>query len=352
MTHEDGKQHTFVVRLQVESRARSCNATGSYLGMGKDGKTGYILTAAHMFKAGNALTSDENVAAVEISFGPRLGDEVESKAGLRVLAQRLFICPQHEVKAIARPTLAKGVDAPMIPHADLAILAFDASACEEALENAKVQPAVLFEGKGQAELMDAKVVGFGAFGNADSTHTVTADRVHAGGTKVTLGGYLGFPAFVHWSPIKAGGPARFEEYRKDPRINLFPFLPQLQKALFLNPFDGQALVVQSHDNQVLAASGDSGGPLLLKNQSVLKVAGVSGHWETHQLRRLTDGCPVPSMMQVWQPVMPHLAWIRGIMAGEPGKSPVVDLWKADSGAVCKAEAKEVEAESKETKAES
>ena len=60
---------------------------------------------------------------------------------------------------------------------------------------------------------------------------------------------------------------------------------------------------------------------------------------------------MPSMMQVWQPVMPHLAWIRGIMAGEPGKSPVVDLWKADSGAVCKAEAKEVEAESKETKKE-
>jgi hypothetical protein len=108
-------------------------------------------------------------------------------------------------------------------------------------------------------------------------------------------------------------------------VNLGQFQPVAKETAYLAPDFKTRFTVLSHEQQAMAAPGDSGGPLIFQSKGD-KVAGIYS-------RIKIDLCTLPGgdgrlaqmLLMTFEPVKDHLPWIRAVQAGELGKSRVVDL---------------------------
>lgn len=311
------------------------DGSGVFLGTDGTGRTGFILSAAHLFCHGDKPTEQEKAQTVHLYFSrqrvPGEGDETP----ISIPATRVLIHPRYLVRVAPESKESKKgeVRAPLRLN-DLAILEFDAAQHSKALEEAEATPAVLYDGSGYSSkpLLDAQIVGFGRF----ATHSGSTSlyfhhpRAHSGHTKVTYGLLEDRNTFFHWSMLNTEWLKSIAEALKvlgseAPQGNRQPFLLQLEprQAIWLK--DGTKVSFQSHMNQALLDEGDLGGPMFFKSGGSFKVAGIASSVSQEQLQ---DGSEViPTVLQCWEPLMDKLDWIRAVREGTDSQSTVIKLMK-------------------------
>jgi hypothetical protein len=166
---------------------------------------------------------------------------------------------------------------------------------------------------------------------------------------VTSGGRL---TLRHFSPLQESAPSEgkageTKDSRPDPKLNKLRFLKVLMPYPLLTPFSDKPILVQSHPCQSLVAKGDSGGPLFLKvTGKGHQVAGIASHNRQFMEPAEPGDMARTWTCQVWQPVQPHLDWIRKAMGGDYGKTLVHTTGQSPLTADEQPKAAETQAESK------
>jgi hypothetical protein len=83
LSHQDARKLPAVVAvLKYAVGGRASYGTGTCIGSDREGKRGFILTAAHLFQSEDRLTGEESARRVQILFGPTVRPESEDKAGI------------------------------------------------------------------------------------------------------------------------------------------------------------------------------------------------------------------------------------------------------------------------------
>jgi hypothetical protein len=313
-----------VVGLQVlrSKSGEASAATGVYIGTSADGRRGLILTAAHPFQRGPELGPQHPVEKVVIHFGPMINPE-PLPGGLHVPVQRILLHPEFKYynDYIYFDDGDEPEAVPMIGH-DLAILEFDAAAFLGPLDKAGVTAIPIYEGTGYREkpLLEAQIVGFGWFGTSTSLKLERTPIVHSGHTWVTHGEYRGSTGFMHWSPMTETGYAL--STTKEPDANISQFVEPKAPVKALHPVHDTPLPMRHHPQQAMGAKGDSGGPLLFQSKGSLRVAGIYSSTST-DLLNLGDDTFAPFLLQFWESVPDHAAWVNGVREGTTGGAHVL-----------------------------
>ena len=225
-------------------------------------------------------------------------------------------------KILLHPERTEGTDL-VEDRNDLAILAFDLKAHQEALAGRGVKPAVLYEGWGHTwrPHVEAKMVGFGRFGTSGHPayweSALTEPVVHAGYTYCRNGTVGDRPALLSWVPLSVTIQELEQRMAESPDTNLSPFQALGKETAFLAQAGGQAIHIRPHAKQAASSMGDSGGPLFFNTKDGLQVAGIASG---ARFKTLIDPETKDSrlfQMDVYEPVMLHLEWIRGVLAGGP-----------------------------------
>jgi hypothetical protein len=322
--HAEGLALKNVVGLRIHSAEGLDVASGTYLGLSRDKRTGYVLTAAHVLVKDAAPTPAERQAQVAITFGPRNDpDAVGTLATVR--ATRAIIHPKHRSVYDHTNRDSKGEPFPLrIQLNDLAILAFDAAGVRAQLEAKGIHGAPLYDGVGYTKpLIAARVAGFGLYGTSRSERLDETLKVHCGYTLTTYGRWRDRTAFLSWSPI----PPEDEEtvWSQDHLVNIYRFRAMPKLTVYRNPYDHSDIQVQTHDYQTLGAQGDSGGPLLFQSKGEIKVAGVLSQSIGDHLQSPRTQTLEFFQVQIMEPVMASLPWIREAMEDRFGHSLVLEF---------------------------
>jgi hypothetical protein len=314
VSHLEGARFTFVTAIEAVRTAGDLEklhaGTGIYLGTSADGRTGHVLTAAHIFHDPE-VGGFEGVAGMraEICFGP---DRNRSGA-LRVAVREVFLHPDYSVTS--RPE-EKGAISSVTCRNDQLILAFDAAPCREALAAAGIQPAALFTAELPLDFTEALIVGFGQYGTVGGGQLHSLGRVHAGPTLVTLDEDRGFPVLLNGSLLDPKILAKVADpsSRKD-GCRPIHCIPIKQPTWVVHSDGHKPMELRSHPRQSFHAAGDSGGPLLLKDEDGWKVVATTSmsHYFITSAPLTTD--PRMGVFQIWHPVQPALAWIQAVKEG-------------------------------------
>jgi len=333
-SHQAGVRLTSMVGITVPCAESPLPAlgTGVYLGTSADGRRGLVLTAAHLFAD---LGEGAGLAVgTVVHVGPAL-DPFAAGVSTQLQVTRVRVHPRFKFHQDFTSRDAEGRPRPTVMNTcDLALLEFDAAAYGAILLKAGVTAAALYDGTGFTKpLLEAEVAGFGAFGTRTSPTVHNAFKVHAGNTRVSHGTWRGRTGFLHLSPLSASGLAALSS--ADPRANVYQFEWVGTPLRAFSPADRSPLRVQSHPNQALPASGDSGGPLFFNTKTGLKVAGIYSQYLAEPLLMdgLVDACK-PFVLQVWEPVMEHLPWIQEVRGGAAAPAAPVEKkgeTKVDAG---------------------
>jgi len=90
-------------------------ATGSFIGFGPDGRTGYVLTAAHVLAVRDFHAREaKRPTGVQIVFGPTL-KSYRASNGLTVQADRGFVHPEFQAFMTGSPAMPSGGPTMSIP---------------------------------------------------------------------------------------------------------------------------------------------------------------------------------------------------------------------------------------------
>ena len=325
--HQFGLAHPWVVGLRFSAKDEMLQtATGAFLGVGPDGRTGHVLTAAHVIIRDLHKQELRLPARFEIVFGPAL-NRFNPSNGVKFQADRIHVHPGFQIfqDASLPPRRGKKV-AQTLARNDLAVIRFDLGPGGAALLAARgIEPARLYDGAGfRTPLREAAIVGYGLSGTTKDLHLEASGRIHGGRTKVTYGTWRGLTGFLHWSPVSAEATAasrksNFCQCDPTPRRN------------YVDPVTHGFIPVESHPEQVLGNFGDSGGPLILFTRRGPEVAGIYSAFNNDRLPSYFTGAEVnPGKLhyQYWVPVKEHLGWIRPVMGMKEGKASearVIDL---------------------------
>jgi hypothetical protein len=315
-------------RLENIVRLESCgDSTGVYLGPGKDGRTGYILTCAHSLKPlfQNPGGDPEESLAVMDYADIRFALAAEAKdapATLEARAERFILHPGYQMVEYDEAENHPG-DPYQRDQNDLALIAFrlDGGMQETLARNghhgARLLEAEVPETRDQVQL--AQVAGFGNFAWQDERNTATPPGLLQGWTYVTYRGWGSYGRFNHWSPAS---PTVVEGYLENRRVGNPCGFVSIPAGLFTPPESDAGFRIQAHEFQAVPTSGDSGGPLVLATSEGPRVAGIYSQEVMHWLTSATGEKRLFTCNQ-WEPVQPNLGWIRGVLAGDPGDSEII-----------------------------
>ena len=184
--------------------------------------------------------------------------------------------------------------------------------------------------------MEGEIAGFGASGTSEDPQLAAPGRLHGGSTCVSYGEWMGRTGFLHGSRLtaevlKAAAARRLG--RTEASLHRFVLLDRETQAYDIRSSPSgpglarPILLQQSHPDQAMISFGDSGGPLFFRAGATgkLHLAGISSTFETTFL--VDQPCrPATTLslasrlcsVEVWEPVMGHLAWIRGIQERAQG----------------------------------
>jgi hypothetical protein len=329
-SHEAGRQYRYVVGIQrtsLEPR-RSFTGTGVYLGLGRDGRTGFVLTAAHVLLDG--IPPDAKGAQqVTLTFGPRNGPGSQADT-LQVAAVRALIHPRLETYQDHSRKAGTDTSHPRtLRRNDLAILEFDALDSLERMDQLGIRGAALYDGTGYRRKapLEGQIVGYGRFGTSRGKKLdLCQGRVHSGHTYVSFGSWRGRTGFLQWSPSTLEGILNADS--PETLANRYQFAMVPEETTYATTLaDVPTVQVRSHRDQADFTQGDSGGPLLFNTREGLKVAGLIVTANPEHLVRLATGEIELFFLRFFEPVKENLAWIRAVLEGKPGTSRVI-VWKA------------------------
>ena len=134
---------------------------------------------------------------------------------------------------------------------------------------------------------------------------------------------------MHWTVMDEAAKGLWAS--SDPLDNVYQFRGIPEARSYLSFLDSQVITVQSHERQALGADGDSGAPLfVLSKDGQPELAGVfCTHFRDAQFSFATRDIEYLNM-QMFEPLKDHLAWIREVLAGRRGSSPVLEVKAAGS----------------------
>ena len=285
------------------------HGSGTYLGASADGRTGYILTAAHIFQ----FNPDEGTAAAFCRAMAWAGAEAPSGEG--AVIDRIFVHPDYAGRAQAGKAWDRS-----FPN-DIAVMSFSWDGRDRLKATGLWQAATLVDGKEATDLLvaDAEVAGYGLFGTNGTGEPELSDGIQAGWTRVQQASRLGRPMLVNWVPC-AVSQERYLETKPPIKRLLHRFQPDRRVRAARLPWEKQAgHTIQAHPEQVLPAPGDSGGPLFLWTGRGLQVLGITSCLLLNTLVLEGSGTPELCLGSVWEPVAPHRDWIR--LVRETGEAP-------------------------------
>ena len=347
--HERGRQCKSVVGLCIAFVPVDSNeefetvGTGVFIGTTEDGRSGLILTCAHLwFPEGLGRKS---VSEIRVNFGAE--NRFRPVAGmLQVLGTRVIFPPNHrsgyDPNPEACPTLIPAIFDKVIlrKHTDMALVEFPMEpALAEALAGHGFQAARFYDDPRLRKplvdgepLLEGWFAGFGRPGFRDQPMLLprAIPKVHAGDTLVGYDETGSVPCFSQVSPwTPSSGPKRpIEEY--DPEENDSQFEPAPRAQTWWDLYNRAWVEVQTHPEQACMASGDSGGPLYLQDGQGDLLAGIASHVEWPVLTEKGGKGRKKFLMQRWVAIHPYLPWIAAVRQGDLGS-----LWVMTKGVPAK-----------------
>jgi hypothetical protein len=294
------------------------SGTGTFIGTSRDGKKGLVLTAAHIFHYRPEEGRAHGYQRIAVSFGPDL------KSFRAVDAERVFLHPDFSLVVPGHFRGSEGEVAALTPGNDVAIVQFDLEHHAKALAELGVTAAILGEDREcwSHPGLEAKTVGFGVFGTTSGRVDDQNVRVHAGDTLVSHGELRGKNLFMNWSPMSQEASDLLDAKTMAPGLlNRFATLDS--RVEVRERGDAKPRRMETHKDQVAPAEGDSGGPLFIDTREGPRVVGLFTRSEHCQVLRGDNGKKLWSMAALWEPVVDHLPWIRGIRDGLEGKAQVL-----------------------------
>jgi hypothetical protein len=312
-----GAKHQGPVRIHfaaTEAGSAMRHGSGVYLGDSADAETGYILTAAHVFRFDPGRREPAPFRRAMAWAGP------EAPSGEGAVIERIHIHPYYDT--------GSGTKGIPLPSHDLAIATFSWKGRDSLRATGHWRAANLIEPKAVPEgsAIDAEAVGYGRFGTNGKDQPEFADGIQGGWTRVQPIRYRGLDSLVSWL-----GCAETEESCRESKQSLRQALHrfQLPKTVQRARIPGEkeaAQLLQAHPEQVLTAPGDSGGPLFLPTAAGPRVFGIASCLVMHDLEPEGGDGPELCIGAVWAPVAPYLEWIRAVLDGtEP------PAWVLESG---------------------
>jgi hypothetical protein len=329
LAHQAGRQRKETVGITYQMAhwpgGQTSRATGVYLGLAEDGRTGLVLTAAHSWIQGASAPGAAQPVIVVLHFGPS-NRVLDLEDGLSFLAKRVVLHPDH--RAVGACAASSSSEPPNdLRKADLAMVEFDLPpAHAEALKHFGVRPARLYQGTGYRKpLLEGLIAGFGLLSTQDLTAWDNQKQrlIHAGHTRVSHRSIDDRTGFYHWSPLSAQGVALQAKGVQDPDVNadLFALMPKAQT--FRDGVTQEDIHVQSHARQALFAQGDSGGPLYFNTSAGLALAGICSYSCNQVLISQETGEGAMFIRQMWEPLMGLGPWLEAIRRGDHATSVVL-----------------------------
>lgn len=322
-SHQNAARFTYVMGIEVDRGESRGLASGTYLGTTADGRTGFVLTAAHVFHhpADAGIEAAAGLRA-RVCFGPAPDDK-----GVRATVREVFFHPGYQILSIYEGK-DESTPSSLHYHNDQIILAFDTAPCRESL--ARIRPAPLFDGEWSFAAMPAKILGFGRFGTVGGDSPQLLFRVHLGDTLVAPGDDRGFPVLQHGTLVDSKAVHKPEGHPVpdagwDPAHYL-----QIQDPTWCEYLpDGSLIHLQSHPRQSYLAPGDSGGPLLLEEEGEWKVAATASSTMSFSTRSALPDGSCGAVRDVWHPLRaPERLWIEQV---KEGRAPGIELARQGTG---------------------
>lgn len=328
-SHKAGAEHRALVRIYLAGGKISMQesvGTGVYIGPGRDGRRGLLLTAAHLFEYDPVKPEPLPYDRVYAEFGP---DPAEAKGKVRVEARRVLLPVGYTTQYFGSLAGAgrRRDPEPSIRH-DLALVEFDLAPVAADLEAAGIAPAHL-HGAGEhrgLELQAAMFLGYGCHGTTADLLFPSNERVHLGRTLVSSADYCGREVLVNLAPMCGEAMRRFRRGEADMML-LYRFSAQASpREACARTFPG-SLWLATHPGQAVPSPGDSGGPLLVRAaDGTLRVAGVSSGTARHRVRlapwrKQRRGW---ALMTIFEPVGPHRDWIERMREDKAGRRWVLE----------------------------
>ena len=312
-----GAAHPSLMRIQFLSGVQGqapIHASGVYLGASEDGKTGYILTAGHIFNFDPAGAKEP--AFLEAAGHP--GPVAPKGSGIPL--GRILVHPGY------RPLkdLLAGAAGPVVN--DIAVITFpvgkDAAGLMAAAGLRPARLAGATDHRGAASL-EAEVAGFGLTGTSASD-LEPVDTVRGGPTLVHAVRFLAGEILVNLAPAVF----TLEETGKAAQagaslLHCFKPAPEPIRA-FWEGDEVNTHWIQTHAQHVLPAPGDSGGPLFMETKEGPRVLGITSLVTHLSLRPEGAEEPMDCLGSLFVPVGEHLDWIEAVRTGGKAKAWVLE----------------------------